>query len=116
MDNPHGDPVTARAHHFTSSYLEPILHEWSAPPQPLIHGLVKPYHISPTARTSVITESALSRVLALILDRLNGSTTRQLTVSDNRGFTHLKCTEWNYLIINIFNRLSLLEVLHGLLS
>lgn len=85
MDNPHGDPVTARAHHFTARYLEPILHEWSSAPQPLIHGLVKPYHISPTARTSVIVESALSRVLALILDRLNASTSSQLTVSDNRG-------------------------------
>ena len=82
MDNLHGDPITAKAQHFTSTYLEPILHEWSAPPQPLLHGLVKPYHISPTSRIALTVESALSRVLALILERLNRSTTRHQTVSD----------------------------------
>lgn len=80
VDHVTQDPVTAHARNLTSDLLDPIIHEWSHTPPPLVHGLVAPYHHG-IEKVTATTEAALSRVVAAILHRLNESTKRNVTVS-----------------------------------
>ena len=80
VDDPQHDPVVGKAREFTGYHLEPILHEWSAPPQPLVHGLVLPYHFHSAIQIVPHVESSLSRVIALIVSELTRSFSKYLTV------------------------------------
>ena len=80
IDHVTQDPVTAHARSLTSELLDPIIHEWSHTPPPLVHGLVRPYRLG-IERTVPNTEAALSRVVTAILHKLNEATDRNVTVS-----------------------------------
>ena len=64
-----------------TGFLDPILHEWSQPPQPLVHSLVKPFHQTERFQHSTITESTLSRAVHMLSSLLNKSTSRYCIVS-----------------------------------
>lgn len=81
VDNPQHDPVIALAKEKTDVFLQPILHEMSQEPPPLVLGLVKPYHFSPNYPVLPTVESSLSRIVVALLKQLNGSRSKHLTVS-----------------------------------
>ena len=81
VDNPQHDPVVAKAKAYAMQYFEPMLHEWSQMPQPLVHGLVAPYHLHPTYQPLPTTEASLMRVVSVICSKLNHSNSKYLMVS-----------------------------------
>ncbi|XP_013398873.1 huntingtin [Lingula anatina] len=87
VDHPQQDPVIAKSKEFTDAFLDPVLHEWSQDPQPLLHGLVEPYHFNPYRGYSEATEGSLSRVLALLTRVLTKSSSKYLTY----GCCHALC-------------------------
>ena len=81
VDSSQQDPIISKAKHLTEAYLEPIMHEWSEPPQPVVHGLVAPYHFTPPSSQPVYVEANLSRIVALLSHNLNKSSSKHMTVS-----------------------------------
>ena len=84
LDNPQHDPIIAKAKTYATDFFDPIMNEWSQPPQSLIHGLVKPYNFNITTQVPTTTESSLQRVVAMVTAELNRSTSKHLTVGSFR--------------------------------
>ncbi len=84
VDNLQHDPVIARAKDDTSQYLDPIMYEWSQPPQSSIHGLATAFSsamLHNGSNNTAVIESSLSRVVSSLIGLLNMSFSRHLTVS-----------------------------------
>ncbi|CAH1783183.1 unnamed protein product [Owenia fusiformis] len=78
-DSVQHNPIIASAREFTDAYLNPIMHEWSEPPQPLVHGLVKPFHFNPSIPSSLSIEGSLSRVVSSLVEVMSNSLSKYLT-------------------------------------
>ncbi len=63
------------------------MHEWSQPPQPLVHSLVKPFHQTERFQHSTMIESTLSRVVQQLVNLLNKSSSRHRTVTVSTPFS-----------------------------
>ncbi|XP_064630020.1 huntingtin-like [Lineus longissimus] len=79
VHNPQHDPIIAIAKAHTDQFLEPILMEWSQAPQPLVHGLVQPYHFNPYDGYNATTEYSLSKVVGMLIARLMQSAAKYET-------------------------------------
>lgn len=81
-DNPLQDPVTAKAKEYTVTLLSTVMDDWpvsSTANIPL--SFVKPFDQMPTFPTNSMTESALSRIVTMVINHLIQSVCRQVTVS-----------------------------------
>lgn len=86
-DHPQQDPVISIAKDHIENLLSSVMHEWTHELPPLVQGLVSPYHVG--SRTLVIgsVESSLSRVVMALLEQLNTSNSKHLTVSINCNYS-----------------------------
>lgn len=80
LDHPQHDPIISAAKDESDSLLFPILHEFSMDPPPLVQGLVPPYHFKMLQEINPTVESALSRIVQLLMHQLLISQSRYMTV------------------------------------
>lgn len=71
VDFPHQDPVIAVARDNANHFLLPIMHKFSLKPPPTVQGLVSPYHVTPGVAVQSSVESVLSRLVSMLLKKLN---------------------------------------------
>lgn len=86
IDNPLQDPVAAKAKECTMVLLNTVMDDWAAKTAALSHGsTVKPFDQALTNLVAdcTTTESALSRVVTMVVRHLIQSVCRQVTVSRN---------------------------------
>ncbi|ELT98253.1 hypothetical protein CAPTEDRAFT_220329 [Capitella teleta] len=89
VDNALHDPVIRCARDQAAGHFEPMLHEWSGPLQPLIHGLVKPYHTPSALPPNPVLEAALSRMVSLLVHTLMQSDSKHLSAGCCRALCEL---------------------------
>ena len=81
VDNLHHDSVILKAKEFTMGHLNMIVDDCTSRHQPTIQGLtVPPFDVTLTSVVSQSLESALSRVISLIVENLLQSTNRHVMV------------------------------------
>lgn len=83
VDSPQQDEVISAAKDESDALLFPILHEFSTAPPPLVQGLVPPYHFNVFEEVSAMVESALSRVVQMLMHQVLVSQSRHLTVGSH---------------------------------
>lgn len=81
-DNPQESPVIGSAKEMAENFLSPIIYEWSDELPPLVLGLSSPYDHDTKHPPPVDIESNLSRVISVIVQKLNKSQSKYLTVSN----------------------------------
>ncbi|XP_014662838.1 PREDICTED: huntingtin-like [Priapulus caudatus] len=86
MDSPQQDPVVTKARDLTCKFLDPVLTDEQIS-QPTVHGLVRAYSQVAGAAYSTGLESALSRVIQALMQKLIQSTSNHLTL----GCLHVLC-------------------------
>lgn len=81
VDFPQQDPIIAVAMDKVDCFLNPIQHDWCQKPPPSVQGLVSPYHVAPRLVVQSSVESVLSRLVILLMEKLNLAQSKYLIVS-----------------------------------